>query len=238
LRLLDSLGVTRLHAVVGASLGGILALNLATRYPELAAHVVPIATGYEVTPLQRVHNFEQVFAIETDPGFRRGDYAADDPPNSGLAVARMIGHKTYVSLVAMQERARSECLTGADNLSWYPLSSTLESYLLHQSQKFTRRFDANTYLRIIHAWQQFDLAKEAGCDTAREAFARCTGQRFHIFSIDSDVCFYPEEQAQLAEQLKQAGVDSTRITVHSEKGHDSFLLEPILFEPYIRAFLG
>ncbi|MGB0580733.1 MAG: homoserine O-acetyltransferase MetX [Limisphaerales bacterium] len=238
LRLLDKLGIAKLHAVVGASLGGILALNLATRYPERAANVVPIATGYEVTPLQRVHNFEQVFAIETDPGFCGGDYELNDPPNRGLAVARMIGHKTYVSLAAMQERARSEHLTSADNLSWYPLSSTLESYMLHQSQKFTRRFDANTYLRIIHAWQQFDLAQEAGCDTALEAFARCTGQRFHIFSIDSDVCFYPEEQAQLAEQLKRAGVDSTRITVHSEKGHDSFLLEPVLFEPYIRAFLA
>ena len=238
LRLLDALGITKLHALVGASLGGILALNLATRYPDRVAHVVPIATGYEVTPLQRVHNFEQVFAIETDPRFCGGNYEAESPPTSGLAVARMIGHKTYVSLAAMQERARSECLTSADNLSWYQLSSTLESYMLHQSQKFTQRFDANTYLRIIHAWQQFDLAKEAGCESVGEAFARCTDQRFHIFSIDSDVCFYPEEQAQLAEQLKQAGVDSTRITVHSEKGHDSFLLEPILFEPYIRAFLS
>lgn len=238
LRLLNHLGIAKLHAIVGASLGGILALNLATRYPDRVANVVPIATGYEVTPLQRVHNFEQVFAIETDPGFNGGDYYAGAQPRSGLAVARMIGHKTYVSLAAMQERARTVCLSSADNLSWYQLSSTLESYMLHQSQKFTRRFDANTYLRIIHAWQQFDLAKEAGCDTVQEAFARCTGQRFHIFSIDSDVCFYPEEQAQLAEQLKLAGVDATRITVHSDKGHDSFLLEPILFEPYIRAFLA
>ncbi|MBL6765578.1 MAG: homoserine O-acetyltransferase [Verrucomicrobiae bacterium] len=238
LRLLDALGIAKLHAAVGASLGGIMALNLATRFPERVTHVVPIATGYEVTPLQRLHNFEQVFAIETDPGFRAGDYDPDKPPDRGLAVARMIGHKTYVSLSAMEERARSECLTSADNLSWYQLSSTLESYMLHQAQKFTGRFDANTYLRIINAWQQFDLAKESGCESVLDAFARCCGQRFHIFSIDSDVCFYPEEQAQLAEQLKLAGVDCTRITVHSEKGHDSFLLEPVLFEPYIRAFLA
>jgi homoserine O-acetyltransferase/O-succinyltransferase len=238
LRLLDNLGITKLHAVVGASLGGIMALNFATRHPERVAKVIPIATGYEVTPLQRLHNFEQVFAIETDPGFDGGDYDVNDPPHRGLAVARVIGHKTYVSLVAMQERARSECLTSADNLSWYQLSSTLESYMLHQSQKFTRRFDANTYLRIINAWQQFDLAKEAGCDSVPAAFARCSGQRFHIFSIDSDVCFYPEEQAQLAEQLKQAAINHTRITVHSEKGHDSFLLDPVLFEPYLRSFLA
>jgi homoserine O-acetyltransferase len=149
----------------------------------------------------------------------------------------MIGHKTYVSLEAMQERAGSEVLFKSEELNWYEMSSTLESYMLHQTQKFTQRFDANTYLRILNAWQQFDLAREAGCSSIEEAFARCRDQRFHIFSIDSDVCFYPEEQAQLAEQLKTAGVDATRITVHSEKGHDAFLLEPILFEPYLKAFL-
>jgi homoserine O-acetyltransferase len=160
------------------------------------------------------------------------------PPNRGLSVARMIGHKTYVSLVAMQERARDQIISQSDNLAWYRLSSTLESYMLHQAQKFTKRFDANTYLRIISAWQQFDLAAEALCDSLDEVFIRCRGQKFLIFSIDSDVCFYPEEQAQLAEQLKNAGADATRITVHSDKGHDSFLLEPVLFQPYLRAFLS
>ncbi len=236
-RLLDALELTGLHAVVGASLGGLLSLDLATRYPGRVKRVVPIATGSSVTPLQRIHNFEQAFAIEADPMFQGGDYDPSEPPARGLAVARMIGHKTYVSLEAMQERARTEFISKSDNLEWYQLSSTLESYMLHQSQKFTQRFDANTYLRIINAWQRFDLAQEAGCSTIEKAFEKCVGQRYHIFSIDSDVCFYPEEQGQLAEQLKGAGVDATRITVHSEKGHDAFLLEPILFEPYLRAFL-
>lgn len=237
MRLLDGLGIEKLHGVVGASLGGILALSLATRHPDRVNRVVPIATGSAITPLQRIHNFEQIFAIETDQSFHGGDYSPDQPPNRGLAVARMIGHKTYVSLEAMQERASSEVLFKSEELNWYEMSSTLESYMLHQTQKFTQRFDANTYLRILNAWQQFDLAREAGCSSIEEAFARCRDQRFHIFSIDSDVCFYPEEQAQLAEQLKTAGVDATRITVHSEKGHDAFLLEPILFEPYLKAFL-
>ena len=236
-RLLDALELPVLHAAVGASLGGVLSLDLATRYPGRVNRVAPIATGCSVTPLQRIHNFEQAFAIEADPNFKGGDYDAADPPARGLAVARMIGHKTYVSLAAMQERARTEFISKSDNLEWYQLSSTLESYMLHQSQKFTQRFDANTYLRIINAWQRFDLAQEAGCPTIKEAFEKCVGQRYHIFSIDSDVCFYPEEQGQLAEQLKSAGVEATRITVHSEKGHDAFLLEPILFEPYLRAFL-
>jgi homoserine O-acetyltransferase len=150
----------------------------------------------------------------------------------------MIGHKTYVSLAAMQERARDEIVSASDNLEWYPLSSTLESYMLHHTQKFIRRFDANTYLRIVDAWQRLDLAADAGADNLVDAFTRCRDQRFLVFSIDSDVCFYPEEQAELAESLKQAGVEAMRITVHTEKGHDSFLREPNLFRPYLRAFLA
>jgi homoserine O-acetyltransferase len=109
--------------------------------------------------------------------------------------------------------------------------------MLHQSQKFTKRFDANTYLRILDAWQCLDLAAEAGCETLEDAFMKCRNHKFLVFSIDSDVCFYPEEQAEVMDYLKRAGADATRITVHTDKGHDSFLLEPELYRPYIRAFL-
>jgi homoserine O-acetyltransferase len=207
------------------------------RFPERVRIVLPVATGARVTPLQRIHNFEQIYAIESDPDFNRGDYDPARPPNRGLAIARMIGHKTYVSLSAMQERARDEIVTHSDDLSWYPLSSTLESYMLHQAQKFVRRFDANTYLRILDAWQRLDLAAEAGCESIEEAFMKCRNHKFLVFSIDSDVCYYPEEQAEIMEYLKKAGADATRITVHTEKGHDSFLLEPALFRPYFRALL-
>jgi len=236
-QLLDALSIGRVHAAIGASLGGVLTLSLAMRFPDRVKLVLPMATGTGVTPLQRIHNFEQIFAIETDPDFNGGDYDPATPPDHGLAVARMIGHKTYVSLAAMQERARNEIVTQSDDLAWYKLSSTLESYMLHQSQKFTKRFDANTYLRIIDSWQRLDLAAEAGCETLEEAFLKCRNHKFFVFSIDSDVCFYPEEQAGVMSYLKGAGADATRITVHTDKGHDSFLLEPELYRPYIRAFL-
>lgn len=238
MRLLDTLGVRQLHAAVGGSLGGVLALNLATRFPDRVRNIVPLATGASITPLQRIHNFEQILAIETDPDFKGGDYDLNRPPVRGLSIARMIGHKTYVSLAAMQERARDEIVSSSDNMGWYNLSSTLESYMLHHTRKFIRRFDANTYLRIVDAWQRLDLAADAGANNLVEAFAKCRDQQFLVFSIDSDVCFYPEEQADLAEHLKQAGVKSTRITVHTDKGHDSFLREPNLFRPYLRAFLA
>ena len=237
LRLLDHLGIEQLHAVIGGSLGGLLCLSLATRYPERVRNVIPIAAGLYVTSLQRLHNFEQIFAIESDPDFRGGDYPLDQPPIRGLALARMIAHKTYVSLDAMRERARHEVVRHQNNLSWYHLHHPLESYMLHHGMKFVRRFDANTYLRILDAWQRFDLVKEAVAEDPVSLFQRCRNQRYLIFSIDSDVCFYPEEQALLADVLKKAGVEVTRITVHSDKGHDSFLLEPHLYRPFIRAIL-
>jgi homoserine O-acetyltransferase len=97
-----------------------------------------------------------------------------------------------------------------------------------------KRFDANTYLRIMAMWQRFNLKKQVDADSLTDVFARCRHQRYMIFSIDTDVCFYPSEQAELEKLLKAAGVRCLRITVHSEKGHDSFLLEPDLFTPHIR----
>jgi len=237
LALLDSLGIGTLHAVLGASLGGLLALSLATRYPERVRTVIPFATGLRTTALQRLHNLEQICAIEADPAFRGGDYPEHAPPSKGLALARMIGHKTFVSLGAMEERARSEVVRRDQTLAWYQLRSPLESYMLHQGQKFVQRFDANTYLRILDAWNRFDLVREAVATDLAGLFQRCRRQNYLVFTIDSDACFYPEEQAELMEVLKKSGVGGTRITVHSDKGHDSFLLEPHLYRPFLRAVL-
>ncbi len=237
LALLDHLGIGVLHAAVGASLGGLLALSLATRWPERVRTVIPFATGARTTPLQRLHNLEQICAIEADPAFQGGDYYGGAAPDRGLALARMIGHKTFVSLAAMEERARTEIVRRDDSLAWYQLRSPLESYMLHQGKKFVRRFDANSYLRILDAWNRFDLVREAVASDIIALFQRCRKQTYLIFTIDSDACYYPEEQAYLAEVLKKAGVNATRITLHSDKGHDSFLLEAHLYRPFLRAAL-
>ena len=232
-RLLDHLGIQRLRAVIGASVGGMMCLDLATRYPERVRVVIPIASGLQVTPLQRLHNLEQIYAIEGDLNFRGGDYYDGPSPRDGLALARMIGHKTFVSLRALEDRARMEVVQAPDDLTWYRIDNALESYMLHQGTKFTRRFDANTYLRITDAWQRYSLIAAGDSGDLDELFARCQHQSFLIFSIDSDVAFYPEEQEEMARILKRSGVSSMRITVHSEKGHDSFLLEPELFTPHL-----
>lgn len=231
--LVRNLGIERLRAVIGGSVGGFMAISLATRYPDLVEFVIPIASGLVVTELQTLHNFEQITAIVTDPNFAGGDYYGSLPPTDGLRLARMIGHKTFVSLDALAERARSE--VDADHgPSVYPLANNLESYMWHQGTKFVDRFDANSYLRIMQAWQTFDLVSEAGVASFEELFSRSGDQRYMVFSIDSDVCFYPQEQRSMSAVLKTSNVPHRHITVHSEKGHDAFLLEPELFAPHLR----
>jgi homoserine O-acetyltransferase len=231
--LVRHLGIERLRAVVGGSVGGFMALSLATRYPDMVEFVIPIASGLQVTELQTLHNFEQITAIAGDPRFAGGDYYDGAPPSDGLALARMIGHKTFVSLDALAERARSEVVDDVGPGS-YRMTSNLESYMWHQGTKFVERFDANSYLTIMHAWQTFDLLGDAGVRSFDELFSRSRNHRYMVFSIDSDVCFYPQEQRLLVDVLKGAEVPVRRITVHSDKGHDSFLLEPELFAPQLR----
>ena len=238
IKLLDHLGIETLHAAVGSSIGGYLCLSLATRHPGRVKTLVPIASGTETTVLQRLMNFEQITAIELDPAFRGGAYDPKRPPHHGLAAARRIAHKTFVSLEDLHARARGEVTDHGSPFGWYEMNHPVESYLLHQGQKFVARFDANTYLRILDAWQWFDLLQEAGASSYDELFARCKGHRFLVFSIDSDVSFPLVEQRRLVKMLENARVPVTWITVHSGKGHDSFLLEPDLFTPHITQILG
>lgn len=240
MKLLDHLGIDKVHATVGSSIGGMMALSFASRYPERVGTVVQIASGIRTSALQRIHNLEQIGAIEADGNFKGGDYYGGGPrPKRGLALARMIGHKTFISLRTLGKRADAAVRDGmAEADSWYQPGDPIESYMLHQGRKFMRRFDANTYLRILDAWQSFDILADAQMSSYAELFARCRHQRFLLFTIDSDVCFYPGEQKKLAAALAEGGIAPMRITVHSEKGHDSFMLEPELYTPHLHYTLG
>lgn len=238
IKLLDHLGVKKLHAVVGASLGGFMSQLLATRYPDRVQTVVCVGTGTETTIYQRIINFEQITAIESDPNFKGGAYYEGEKPDVGLALARRIAHKTFVSLDMLRERARSEVVSHKPPYGWYEMNHPVESYMFRQGDKFVRRFDANTYLRILDAWQWFDLVTEGGAKDLTELFDRCRGQEWLVFSIDSDLMFHPQEQAKLVTLLKKAQVSVTWMTAHSDKGHDSFLLEPKLYSPHLHHVLG
>ena len=149
----------------------------------------------------------------------------------------MIGHKTFVSLDELENRAKSGIIKSTDAFTWYEPSNEIESYMLHQGEKFTERFDANSYLRLLDAWQRFDLVRESKSKTKFGVFNSSKGQKFLIFSIDSDVCYYPEQQYELASLLEKSSIEHVHITVHSKQGHDSFLLEPNLFTPHIKSQL-
>lgn len=233
--LLDHLGIDKLLAVIGASVGGLIALNFATLLPERVKIVVSIASGPRTTVLSRLTLFEQVLSIENDPHFRGGDYYDGESPAVGLALARMISHKTFVHLDAIENRARRDVVQRTDQLGWYQVEHNVESYMLHQGKKFVKRFDANTYLRIADMWLKFDPLRDADVLSYQELFARskAAGHHYLVFSIDSDFCFYPEEQAELTLHLEKAEVSNMHITVHSSKGHDSFLLEPELYTPHL-----
>lgn len=234
--LLDHLGIHKAHAVVGVSTGGLMALTFATRHPNRVARVVPIASGVRTTVLNRLILFEQILAIENDPHFHGGDYSPEQPPTLGLALARMISHKTFVHLDAIERRARGSVVQSDDHFDWYKLRDPVESYILHQSRKFVSRFDANTYLRLIEMWSSYDPVAEGDATCMADLLKRCreARQHFMVFTIDSDFCFYPEEQAELVAALEAAGVSNMYSTVHSEKGHDSFLLEPHLYTPHLK----
>ncbi len=277
-RLVEHLGVQRLAAVTGGSLGGTLSCLYACLWPDDVERVITFGTGLDVPTLQRVQNFEQIFAIEQDPNFRGGDYYDGPPPVYGLALARIIAHKTYISLQTMERRARREIIQPDDHFMQYRLNHVLESYMNHQGLEFTKRFDANAYLRILEAWQRFDFATEAGAaspteaevrileETARalrtdldeearraveaevrarvlrelriRALSRGRSQRHLVVTIDSDVSFYPDQQDNLEQEVREAGVEVERATVHSAKGHDSFLTEPDLYREAVTRILA
>jgi len=238
-KLLDHLGIETALGVMGSSTGGQLALNFALRYPDRVRVVIPIAAGLETTPLQKILILEQIYAIETDGNFAGGNYYQGDRPSLGMAHARIISHKTFIAADIIDKRVQPNDHNSAQSLEpgWYRFNHPLESYMLHQGQKFARRFDANSYLRILDAWSSFNLLTDSDSPDYATLFGRCRNHRFLIFSIDSDACFPPVEQERLAQQLNKAKVPVTRITVHSEKGHDSFLLEPDLYSPHIRSAL-
>lgn len=238
--LLNHFEIETLHAVVGPSVGGLVATTFATRFPERVKNVIVMASGYKTTVLNRLILFEQILAIENDPHFNGGDYYEGAAPLYGLVLARMISHKTFVHLDAIEKRARQDVVQPDDVLAWYQVRDQFQSYMLHQGKKFVKRFDANTYLRIIDMWSRYNATDEGDAESPTILFerSRLAGQRWLVFSIDSDFCFYPEEQAELVKHLEEAQVDVMHITVHSDKGHDSFLLEPDLYTPHISWVLG
>ena len=226
--LVEALGIERLFAVVGGSMGGMQVLQWAADYPGRLFAAVCIAAAARHSAQNIAFHEVGRQAVMADPDWRGGDYAAHGVrPEKGLAVARMAAHITYLSEAALQRKFGRELQR--DGLSWgFDADFQVESYLRHQGASFVDRFDANSYLYITRAMDYFDLAAAHGGVLA-DAFRRARDVRFCVFSFTSDWLYPTPESRQIVRALNAAGARVSFLEIETDKGHDAFLLdEPVL----------
>lgn len=233
-RLLSHLGIERLLAVVGASMGGMMALDFAVRFPDRVASVLAIATAARISAQGIAFNAIARHAIMSDPNWREGDYYGGQPPAAGLSIARMIGHITYLSEEQMHAKFGRR-LQFRDSYGYdMAVEFQVESYLDHQGNSFVQRFDANSYLYISKAIDYFDLA--AGKHSLVEALSDVTTE-FLVVSFTSDWLFPTHQSKELVRALQANGVRTTFLEIASDYGHDTFLLPNPELASAISAFL-
>ncbi|TMM45875.1 homoserine O-acetyltransferase MetX [Qipengyuania marisflavi] len=234
--LLDALGIERLHAVVGGSMGGMQALSLAANWPERAGRVLAIATSSRHSAQNIAFHELGRQAIMADPAWSGGDYySAQIQPAAGLAVARMAAHITYLSEAALTGKFGRNLQDREAKSFGFDADFQVESYLRHQGSGFTRRFDANSYLYITRAMDYFDLAEEHGGLLAN-AFAQ-TGARFCLVSFDSDWLYPTAESRHLVHALNASGAPVSFVELSAPHGHDSFLLDVPALDRVVKGFL-
>jgi len=235
-RLIDHLGIARLLAVVGGSIGGMQVLEWAVTYPEAVFAAVPIACAAKHSAQNIAFNEVGRQALYGDPDWHGGRYwETGRVPARGLAVARMVAHITYLSEQALM-RKFGRRLRGTQAESPFQDVFEVESYLRHQGGSFVRRFDANSYLTITRAVDWFDLAAEYDGDLA--AAFRGTRTRFCIISFSSDWLFPTEENRAIARALNQAAANVSFVEIATDKGHDAFLLDEPDFHRALAGFLA
>ncbi|MGG5819146.1 homoserine O-acetyltransferase MetX [Falsiroseomonas sp. HW251] len=234
-RLVDHLGIARLMAVVGGSMGGMQVLEWAATYPDMVVAAAPIATATNHSAQNIAFNEVGRAAIQGDPDWKGGAYWEDGRiPARGLSVARMVAHITYLSEQALTRKFGRK-LRGANALTFLEDVFEVESYLRHQGSTFVRRFDANSYLTITRAMDFFDMAAEHGGDVA--AAFRGTETRFLVVSFSSDWLFPTEESRALVRALNAAAANVSFVEIATDKGHDAFLLDEPVFHRALGGFL-
>ena len=233
--LLDHLGVAGLHCTIGGSMGGMLALLFAIKFPHFTRRVLAMATTARESAQAIAFNEVGRQAIMQDPAWNRGDYPRDSGPRVGLAIARMMAHITYLSDASLDRKfGRKKKETANGDAYTFDLQFEVESYLRHQGQSFINRFDANSYLYITRALDQFDLAQAYG--SLEAAFAPVEADTLCV-GFTSDWLFPPEQNRDLALALLRAGKPASYAELSTDLGHDSFLLESEELYALVRGFL-
>ena len=230
------LGIDRLCAVVGGSLGGMQVLDWSVRFPDQIAAAIVVASGHRLSAQGIAFNAVGRRAIHADPGFEKGNYDPERPPRFGLALARMIAHITYLSEDSIELKFGRR-LQDSDKFAFDMLKETefqIESYLHYQGKRFVQRFDANSYLYLSRAMDYFDL--EESFDSLAAACRRATC-RFLVISYDSDWLFPTSQSRELTSALMEVGKHVSFLELKCSFGHDSFLvdIDPLaeLIQPFI-----
>lgn len=232
-KLIDHMGIERLLSVCGGSMGGMQALQWAVSYPDIVYSCIPIATSYKHSAQQIAFDEVGRQAIMSDPAWNGGDYYEKGHPSAGLAVARMIGHITYMSNESMEQKFGRMLKKGELGYE-FTTEFEVEGYLKYRGDSFVKRFDANSYLYITKAMDYFDLQQDK---KLYYAFNNVKS-RFMVIAFSSDWLYPPYQSKEFVKALKMNGIDVTYCEISSDYGHDAFLLEFVEETKLIKHFLS
>jgi homoserine O-acetyltransferase len=235
-KLLDHLGIERLHGVIGGSMGGMQVLSWAALYPGRVRNAVAIATAARHSAQNIAFHEVGRQAIMADPAWNGGAYYDGERPVAGLSVARMAAHITYMSETGLTEKFGRRLQDRAAKSFGFDADFQIESYLRHQGISFTDRFDANSYLYITRAMDYFDLA-EPHDGVLGEAF-RGTDTRFCVISFDTDWLYPTAESRRIVHALNSVRAPVSFVELSSPFGHDAFLLDTPEMNRIVDGFLN
>ena len=218
--LLDYLGIKRLKAVIGGSMGGMQALRLAVDFPGFAEYIIPIATTYQTKPYVIAINKSMIEAIRADSEFKNGNYPVGTELK-GLAVARMIGYLNYISPSTFEKKFGREYVK-TDGMFELFGRFQVESYLEYNGANFPKWFDALSYIYLLKAISLFDISR--GFNSLDEAFSQIKDKLF-LISFSGDTLFFPQEMRDIKKYMDKVGGKAQYYEIDSDYGHDSFLVE-------------
>jgi homoserine O-acetyltransferase len=225
--LVNHLGISKLKAVIGGSMGGMQALEWAVTYPDMVENAVVIAATDRLSPLAIAFNYMGINAICNDPNYRHGDYYGLPGPEQGFSLARMIGIITYKSDALFNQRFSRDIDDANGNFK-------VENYLRHHGKTYPQYFDANTYVLFCKAMSKHDIYEPYG--SQQEALQRIRA-RVLMVGIDSDMLFFPRDMENFIRKLNTVGGFGKYEEIHSSQGHDSFLIDYDQLSPIVSGFL-
>jgi homoserine O-acetyltransferase len=234
--LIDHLEIKSLLSVIGGSVGGMQVLEWCIRYPGMVRSAIPLATTTRHSALAIAFNEVARQAIMADPNWNEGHYYTGKKPDMGLAIARMIGHITYLSDESMRKKFGRK-LQNRSALSFeFGAQFQVESYLQYQGKKFIERFDANSFLYITKAADYFDLARQYGSGSLVKAFLNCQS-KFLVVSYTSDWLYPTYQSKEMVKAMKKNNLDVSFCEIDAQWGHDAFLLPNDRLDNLIKGFL-